>query len=390
MSCNCAQRDFLGKPCGGACETCIPVVVDNESILFSTSPDFAAFDLTNTNWTELTVNGCVSVPEVKPSIEAIHSVHTQIEIVRKKVVVAPSVNNTPATNIEGKRTTGRKLIVEGLICSTISYVSTYADQSVHTFHGKIPFSAYIILPLTWGTTEVDVLDINFNVTGFVEDTMVKSACERNVCLCVTFILQPVPAASATCNNNLSDTSGICCSLATSSCACNNLSKPCDCEDPIIKGISPQAQIEILLTNVRERLWTELFVPEILNIPSCKPDLQKILSVTSKLEILCQKVIATPSTPVDNFESTYTTGRKLIIEGVLRQRITYISCTETESVHSAHFDVPVSTFIILPSTASLTDRYRLSTVIEDIFVCGLNERQIFKNTTLFIKATEITC
>lgn len=388
MSCNCENKFPQAPKCGCySFDECLPIPVENDSIFFN-PPSFTGFDEANAAWSELIVNGCVTVPALKPNIEAVVSVDSQIEIVRTKLVMAPSyrdpsLGSIPVLNEEGKQTTGVKLIVEGLICSTIGYVAARADQTVHTFHGKIPFSAYIVMPANTPLTNT------YNVTGYIEANMVKSACERNVCLCTTFILQPTLITVPTCDNGSCDISGITCGRP---CLLRQ-NEPCNCDQPIIQGISSPEQIAVLLPSADTQLWTEIFVPEILNIPICKPDLQKILTVASKFEILCQKVIATPysQTADDNTnqENLNTTGRKLLIEGILKQRITYVSCTEQESVHSAHFNVPVSTFIILPDDAMLTDKYQLCSVIEDIFACGLNERQIFKNTTLFIKATELT-
>ena len=201
--------------------------------------------------------------------------------------------------------------------------------------------------ILFGTSpDISIFDSNNNswteltvyAIGIIENTMVKSLCDRQVCLCNAFILQPVSYASPTCPNQLCNTSGL-------TCGSHPASQINHCDDqPIIKGVSSDAQINAILTATTDNLWTELFVPEILNIPYCKPDLQKIISLTSKFEILCQRVVVTSTGA--NYEGLYATGRKLIIEGVLRQRITYISETDYQSVHSAHFSMPVSTFIIL--------------------------------------------
>ena len=47
------------------------------------------------------------------------------------------------------------------------------------------------------------------------------------------------------------------------------------------------------------------------------------------------------------EGQILTGWKLIIEGVLDHKIEYVADLPEQSVHSAHFRVPFSTFIILP-------------------------------------------
>lgn len=77
----------------------------------------------------------------------------------------------------------------------------------------------------------------------------------------------------------------------------------------------------------------VLVPEIVDIPSQKPDIEDIIEVHSCVDIISQRVIKTPLvngyTPVGqspipgedipNGECTNLTGRKLIIEGILKQK-----------------------------------------------------------------------
>lgn len=389
MGCGCNKTNNMMTKCNAE-------MTDNDSIFFGGLCDPGKFLLTDANyWTEITVNGRVEVPSEKPSIEAIDSINTKIDIIRRKVVLTPA-KYTSATDdtvtvassvnsLEGKRTTGRKLIVEGLLCFTISYVSKAIDQKVHSFHSQIPFSAYIVVPYVIGT--VDSLNINYEVASCLEDIMVKQFSDRNVELCATLVLQAVPSDKA-CDDSYLNNSGIACG-STLKCTItdNNI---CGNFEPVVGGVCPLGKIKSLLLDITtDTKWTEMFVPEILNIPSYKPDVEQILTVTSKVDIICQRVIATPTT-VTNNEGLQLTGKKIIVEAILRQRITYVSKTECQSVHSAHFDVPLSVFIVVPSDTKLTAKFKLTTCIEDIFSCALNPRQIFKNTTLFIKADNIQC
>ena len=174
---------------------------------------------------------------------------------------------------------------------------------------------------------------------------------------------------------------------------------CDCEDQeqiIIKGVCSRTKIESLLV-AGENLWTQLFVPEVLCVPERKPDIEQLISITSMVEIISQRVVKTPvykvldvDTPIQNQEGIFTTGRKLVIEGVLHQKVVYTAAVESQSVHTAEFDVPFSAFIILEAGTKLTTKYAVDACIEDVFVCDLNNRQIFKNVTLFLKATALVC
>lgn len=175
--------------------------------------------------------------------------------------------------------------------------------------------------------------------------------------------------------------------------------PCECQEEemfIVKGTCSQSKLESLLQPGDIR-WTQIFVPEVLCVPEQKPDVEELISVTSTVQIIAQRVVRTPVLtngmiiyPIQNQEGAFLTGRKLVIEGVLRQKVVYTAANAEQSVHAAHFDVPFSAFIILAPNELLTQKFKIEACIEDIFVTRITARQIFKNVTLFIKATPLVC
>lgn len=115
-----------------------------------------------------------------------------------------------------------------------------------------------------------------------------------------------------------------------------------------------------------------------------------------------------------------TGRKLIIEGTLKQKIVYTAEVDVQSVHSANYEVPFIAFIIpyakfegatyqenievydpvtdgpivingynydceLGINVDLCEEFNIEKCIEDIYVYALDKRRIFKNITVFLKA-----
>lgn len=374
--CSCAE----GNGGGDNCRYC----VDEKSIFFQNiESEVENFDLKDV-WTQFAINGTVMVPEVKPSIEQIDSVNSKVQIISRRVINVPAVYTdgivtSPVTNEEGKITTGKKLIVEGLICSTISYVSLNEDQSVHSFHGQIPFSAFIVLP------EDANLNANYEVYSLVANTCVKEVCDRSVNFTFCIILTAEKTGNTNCSKLFYADSGLECNSKIDQCE----EAQCFTDQPVIKGVCSKVQIQNLIQDDTETLWTEISVPELLTIPDVKPDVKQILTVTSSVQVMCQKVINTPNA-VPNYEGLQLTGLKLLVNAVLRQRITYISTVDCQAVHSAHFDVPVSAYIVLPEGTPSLSKYKIRTCIEDIYACALNNRQIFKNTTLFIKAEPIVC
>lgn len=168
------------------------------------------------------------------------------------------------------------------------------------------------------------------------------------------------------------------------------------------GQYPANKIEKVLSCFTDSdKWTEFFLPEIVDIPVQKPDMEGVLEVHSCIEIISQRVIKTPVVTgytasgvsvlgenIPNSECTNLTGRKLIIEGLLKQKVIYTAAVEDQSIHSASFVIPFSTFIIIEKDTPLSQKFRITPYIEDIFACRLSERSVFKNTTIFIKASRI--
>ncbi len=140
------------------------------------------------------------------------------------------------------------------------------------------------------------------------------------------------------------------------------------------------------------------------------------TILAPLPVNTQVLVINPNT-----EETCLTGRKIVIEGVLRQKVIYTGLVLEQSVHSAVFDVPFSTFVvpyanfvgltftegvevlsgtdcetilvdgflINPETEIIVDInevFNVDTFIEDIFITALDPRTIFKNITLFFRAT----
>ena len=152
----------------------------------------------------------------------------------------------------------------------------------------------------------------------------------------------------------------------------------------IVGLCDPESINLEFPN---NLWTQISVPENLIIPEQKPDIEQINSVKIRAKILKKKIIVTPDSNGENEEGKKVTGRKLIIEGELIQAVTYTADVPQQTLHTAHFIVPFSAFIVLPSDAELDDNYEINVCIEDVFIKSFCPRQIFKNVTLFLQAVK---
>lgn len=175
-----------------------------------------------------------------------------------------------------------------------------------------------------------------------------------------------------------------------------------CDTINTTGVYPAKKLESLLLSNTDNKWVQLYVPEVVDIPTQKPDVEGIVSINSCVQIISQRIVKTPVVKgyvnssgatilgqnITNAEGTKLTGRKLIITGLIKQKIIYTALVADQSLHSASYSIPFSTYIIIDKDTPLSQPFRVIPYIEDIWSIPLSTRSIFKNTTLFIKATPI--
>lgn len=128
------------------------------------------------------------------------------------------------------------------------------------------------------------------------------------------------------------------------------------------------------------------VQETLELPEAKPDIEQIVTVKAELFITKTKVIKTPSAV--SLDGQTLTGWKLIVEGNIKQVIQYVADEPLQSVHAAHFTIPFSTFVVLPSNYVEGTPVDVKGYIEDIYAEKMDCRRIFKNITILLVAKVI--
>lgn len=153
-------------------------------------------------WLQMNVPETLNIPSQKPDMETINSLNIAVDITRAEVIqvpVSPMDKDGLQPNLEGKISTGRKIIVEGQLCQQVFYTANVAEQSVHSAHFYVPFSAYIVVPQTIEVTDnstaprqVDSLNINFQVAACVEDAVVTMVDERTLTKQITLLVYAIP------------------------------------------------------------------------------------------------------------------------------------------------------------------------------------------------------
>lgn len=143
------------------------------------------------------------------------------------------------------------------------------------------------------------------------------------------------------------------------------------------------EISTSTINVALTTFKQISVDEYLRIPDTKPDIEEINSINAEVEIRNCHVIETPKKV--SIEGQVLTGYKLIIHGVLKQTVQYTALEEEQSVHSTHYYVPFSNFIVLPKDFNLGCKIDVTGVVEDIYYHVINPRCFFKNVSVLLKA-----
>ncbi|WP_053956594.1 DUF3794 domain-containing protein [Inediibacterium massiliense] len=127
----------------------------------------------------------------------------------------------------------------------------------------------------------------------------------------------------------------------------------------------------------------------LQIPNEKPDIEQLTSVMVDPEIVSMRLIDTPC--MKSLEGQLLSGKKLVIELKLKQKITYVADEPTQSVHAAHFENLKSVFVIMPQKIDdiciqdlfYTDRLIVKPYIEDVYGELRSKRTVFTNIAMLI-------
>ncbi|HEX9061048.1 MAG TPA: DUF3794 domain-containing protein [Clostridia bacterium] len=132
-----------------------------------------------------------------------------------------------------------------------------------------------------------------------------------------------------------------------------------------------------------KAFKQFQIQETLCIPLQKPDMEQILSVHAGIEITRTTVIQTSNGI--SFEGQILTGKKLIVEGKLHQKIEYVADDKVQSVHAAHFTSPFSSYIVLGEHFNCSLEYEVQGYIEDIYIKQVGKRKMFKNIMILLNA-----
>lgn len=140
-------------------------------------------------------------------------------------------------------------------------------------------------------------------------------------------------------------------------------------------------------------FTEISIADIMKIPPQKPDMEQAVSVTVEARVTSKRIVDTEC--AKSIEGQLLTGKKLVMELKLIQKVIYIADKPTQPAHAFHDEeTRRSVFIIVPKFVNgieverllKTNKLIVTPYIEDIYAEQMDNRTIFKNITLLIDVT----
>lgn len=374
----------------------------------------------NLNWTEISVPEILCVPQLKPDIEEIDQVYANIILDNVKLIETPfaykqyilfsfynSVNGL-STSLPGLITT-----LTGAVTAVLNPLETTLITAFNTLETALGALTAIpgvpaLIKVVNGleTTVFDLINnINVAVTAVstAADNLIAALkmepfSAQAICEAIKALTDTLDALSTLINSIVGVLTGI---LDTLNDAVASIGNPL-----VIAAVN-------VFVGVLNTLINTTIPPLVTTVVNA---INAILSSLTQVD--CENAYA--FTLIGNAEGTCLSGRKLIIEGTLKQKIVYTAEVDTQSVHSAHYEVPFMAFIIPYAkfegltyqknievydpvtngpisingyvynpdegiTVDLCEEFTIEKCIEDVYVYALDPRRIFKNVTVFLKA-----
>lgn len=231
------------------------------------------------------VRGTFAIPDPKPNVEQIISTEKTATI--KKTTLLPG-----------------KVVVDGLLTLQVIYVAFKPDQSVHSMHGQIPFTAFVDLPEA-------LPGMNVKVDVFIEDVKLTPNKRDFRKFDVTAVLDVVA----------------------------KVTEPRDVEILVEVPEGVEATFDTIhLDDVVGRGTSQVIVSDQFDEPHEKPEPKKIIAVDAEVNITESRVVAD----------------KVIVDGELTLWVMYVGFVPEQTVHTIHHTTAFTDFIEVPGARTDMD------------------------------------
>ncbi|MGL4911412.1 MAG: hypothetical protein ACRC3Y_03175 [Romboutsia sp.] len=416
MSCNC------NKPIQCGCDFNIKTVGTCDVSKLSIDGS----NMSYLNWTEISVPEILCIPRQKPDIEAINQVYANATLDCVKLIETPFAYKSYMLysfylSVQGLSTSLPSLI-QNLNKAVVNIITPELDTNIPNTLSKLltALQALTVVPGVLNLIE-SVKGYQILVAKLVSDLKSSIAAVDTAAANLLSTLAIVPISAEL----------ICTAIESLTDSLNKLALLVNSIVPtlnsMIADLTQQANLTKndkvieLVKGATDALSKSVSTLTPLTTSAINA-INAILSILSAIN--CERAYA--FTLINNEEGTCLSGRKLVIEGTIHQKVVYTAEVAVQSVHSAHYEMPFLTFIIAypkfegltygesikvydpitnsPITISgyvydinegitvdLCEEFDVSECIEDIYTYALDKRKVFKNVTLFLKAKPLpTC
>ncbi|MGG5462106.1 DUF7507 domain-containing protein [Clostridium sp. B9] len=171
--------------------------------------------------------------------------------------------------------------------------------------------------------------------------------------------------------------------------------PCPAEFPNVASLDYRAEFttgEISnITSLSNECTVDLkklgfkqeFISDVLEIPVEKPDIERILSFEVNVVFDGYEIIESPVGIA--LSKKNLTGKKVVVNYKICAKVVYVANNDEQSVHSAHYEISICNYIVLPTNIELNCVLNFYYVEEDIYYNKLNERKFFYAITYLIES-----
>ena len=146
------------------------------------------------------------------------------------------------------------------------------------------------------------------------------------------------------------------------------------------------KIKTSILNLNLPSFKEFSIEENIMLPEIKEDISSVENINTDINIKNYHVIKTPIAKSN--EGSVLSGYKLIIYGNLSQVIRYSAKKSNAPIHSFEYEIPFSTFIILPSDYKYQSKIQIEVKEQYTHFNLLNARMIFENVNILLIAKTI--
>lgn len=232
------------------------------------------------NRVQTIARGKIEVPEPKPDVDKILSKEAAAKV--RDVSILPD-----------------KVVVEGTLAVQLMYVAFEPDQSVHSMHGDINFTAYVDVegaePGNDYVVEITVEDVSL--------TPSKDDPRKFDVAAVLMIFVKITEVDEL-------------EILTSTPAGN---VALETEDIVVEHM------------IGDKATKQVIVSDRFDVPEEKPDAEKILDTKAEVEITDKRILS----------------GKVIVDGEVRLQVLYVAMKPEQTVHDLHHTIKFSDFVEVP-------------------------------------------